>query len=235
MLSNLPKHLGIIPDGNRRWAKLRNLKPWKGHEEGLKRIEDIIQWCQEFGIKMITIYVLSTENLSRPPSEVTFLLGILKRKLNSMLEKDSDVMKKEVRVRVLGKKDSLSKDMQSLISKLEEATKKHSDYYLNLAIAYCGREEILEATRKIAKKVKEGKLSLAEINESIFSSNLYAQLPDVDLIIRTSEQRVSGFMTWQSTYSEMIFLEDKLFPELTKDDFVKVLEEFSNRQRRFGK
>jgi tritrans,polycis-undecaprenyl-diphosphate synthase [geranylgeranyl-diphosphate specific] len=235
MSLNLPQHLGIIPDGNRRWAKLRNLQPWKGHEEGLKRIDDIFLWCQEFGIKMITIYTISTENLSRPALEVNFLLDILKKKLSEMLKEDSDVMKKKVRVKILGKKELLPQDVQLLVHSVEEATKSHSNYFLNLAMAYDGREEILDATRRIAKQVKDGDISLEEINGHLFSSNLYAELPDVDLIIRTSEQRVSGFMTWQSTYSEIIFLEDRLFPEITKEDFKKVLEEFSNRQRRFGK
>lgn len=231
----VPKHLGIIPDGNRRWAKARALKPWKGHKEGRDKFEEILDWCEELGIKMVSIYTISIENLSRPKEEVDFLLNLLKEKLKEMLEKDSKVNQKKVCVRILGNISLLDKELQDLAMKLENATKNYSGFYLNLAIAYGGRTEIIDAVKKTAKLVKEGKINLEKIDENFFSKQLYAELPDVDLIIRTSEQRTSGFLTWQSTYSEMIFMPEKLFPELTKEDFLKAIEEFSRRQRRFGK
>jgi tritrans,polycis-undecaprenyl-diphosphate synthase [geranylgeranyl-diphosphate specific] len=231
----VPRHLGIIPDGNRRWAKARALQPWKGHEEGRKKFEEILKWCEELGIRMVTFYTVSSENLSRPKEEVDFLMNLLKVQIKKMLEEDSDVHKKRVRVRIIGDKSLLDNDLQQLIGEIETATKNYSDYYLNLAIAYGGRAEILDATKRIAQRVKDGKMNIDEINEKTFSESLYAELPDVDLIIRTSEQRTSGFLTWQSTYSEIVFLPDMLFPDLKKEDFVKAIEEFSSRERRFGK
>ena len=231
----VPRHLGIIPDGNRRWAKARALQPWKGHEEGRKKFEEILKWCEELGIRMVTFYTVSSENLSRPKEEVDFLMNLLKVQIKKMLEEDSDVHKKRVRVRIIGDKSLLDNDLQQLIGEIETATKNYYDYYLNLAIAYGGRAEILDATKRIAQRVKDGKMNIDEINEKTFSESLYAELPDVDLIIRTSEQRTSGFLTWQSTYSEIVFLPDMLFPDLKKEDFVKAIEEFSSRERRFGK
>jgi tritrans,polycis-undecaprenyl-diphosphate synthase [geranylgeranyl-diphosphate specific] len=231
----VPRHLGIIPDGNRRWAKARALQPWKGHEEGRKKFEEILKWCEELGIRMVTFYTVSSENLSRPKEEVDFLMNLLKVQIKKMLEEDSDVHKKRVRVRIIGDKSLLDNDLQQLIGEIETATKNYSDYYLNLAIAYGGRAEILDATKRIAQRVKDGKMNIDEINEKTFSESLYAELPDVDLIIRTSEQRTSGFLTWQSTYSEIVFLPDMLFPDLKKEDFVKAIEEFSSREKRFGK
>lgn len=227
--------MGIIPDGNRRWAKARMLEPWKGHKEGLNKFEEILRWCEELGIKMITLYTVSTENLSRSKEEVDFLMTLLKGELKKMLKEDSEVHKKRVRVRVIGNKSLLDNEMQEIIKKLEDSTRNYSEYYLNLAIAYDGRAEILDTVKKISKLVKEGRMEIEEINEKTFSKELYADLPDVDLIIRTSEQRISGFLPWQSTYSEFIFMADKLFPDLTKEDFVKAIEEFSRRERRFGK
>jgi len=231
----VPGHLGIIPDGNRRWARARVLHPWKGHEEGLRKFEEILKWCEEMGIRMVTIYTVSAENLSRPKEEVDFLMNLLKGQINKMLKEDSDVHKKRVRVRIIGDKSLLDNNLQQIIGKIETATKDYSDYYLNLAIAYGGRAEILDATKRIAQRVKDGKMNIDEITEKTFSESLYAELPDVDLIIRTSEQRTSGFLTWQSAYSEIVFLPDMLFPDLKKEDFVKAIEEFSSRERRFGR
>lgn len=231
---NVPRHLGIIPDGNRRWAKAHGLIPWIGHEEGAKRFREILRWCEELGIRMLTIYSLSTDNLSRSREEVHFLMKLFKRELEELL-KNKEVHEKKVRVRIVGNKKLLSEDLQETIEKIENATKGYSGYFLNFAMAYGGREEILNATKKIARLVKEGKMSIEQINESNFSQNLYADLPDVDLIIRTSEQRTSGFLPWQSTYSEIIFLKDVLFPALNKEEFFKAIEDFSNRERRFGK
>lgn len=232
---NVPNHLGIIPDGNRRWAKARALQPWKGHEEGLKKFEEILGWCEEAGIRMVTIYTVSVENLSRSKEEVDFLMNIVKGELKKMLKDSSEVHKKRVRVRVIGNKQLVDNELQDLIKKVENATASYSEYFLNLAIAYSGREEIVNATKNIAKLVKEGKINVNDINEKTLSEHMYIELPDVDLIIRTSEHRLSGFLPWQSTYAEVTFLPDILFPALSKEDFLKAIEEFSKRERRFGK
>ncbi len=231
---NVPHHLGIIPDGNRRWAKRRGLPPFKGHEEGLKKFEQILDWCRELGIKMVTLYTLSLENLSRSKEEVNFLFKLIKHHL-LRFAKDEKVHKNKVRLRVIGNLELLPGDVRDAANEAMEATKNYSNYFLNLAVAYGGREEIVNAVKRIAMQAKENKINIQDINEQTFSKQLYADLPDVDLIIRTSEQRISGFLPWQSTYAELIFLPDKMFPELTKEDFVKAIEQFSNRERRFGK
>lgn len=231
----VPNHLGIIPDGNRRWAKSKSLNPWKGHDVGLKKIYEILRWCEDLGIRNITVYALSLENLSRPKQEVDFLLSLLKSELEKMLSGESDVHKKRIRVKILGNLSLLDKTLQEIIKKLEESTKEYSNYFLNLAIAYGGREELLSASRKIAGLVKKGELQIGDITETSFSKQLYAEVPDVDLIIRTSEKRVSGFLPWQSTYAELIFIEDRLFPDLTKEDFLNAINEFGKRTRRFGR
>ncbi|MFH0831748.1 MAG: polyprenyl diphosphate synthase [archaeon] len=230
----VPRHLGIIPDGNRRWAKSRGLPAFKGHEAGAKIFREILRWCEELKIRMLTIYSLSTDNLLRPKEEVDFLMKLFERELKGLL-KDKEVHEKKVRVRVIGNKELLSKKLQGIIEQLETATKEYSEYFLNFAMAYGGRQEILHAAKKISQLVKDGKLNIEAIDERKFSENLYAELPDVDLLIRTSEQRLSGFLPWQSVYSEIVFLKDKMFPELTKEDFVKVIKEYGIRERRFGK
>lgn len=229
---NIPKHLGIIPDGNRRWAKQRLIKPWEGHKKGLGKFREILDWCQELGIKMVTLYTFSMENFSRSKDEVDFLMEIIRGELKKMA-KDEKVHKERVRIKVIGRTELLPKKLQQAIQKVEDATAHYNNYQLNLAIAYGGREEIVDATKKIAQKVKEGKIGISEIDENTISQNIYSPMPDVDLVIRTAENRLSGFLPWQSTYAELIFL-PKFFPDLTKEDFFKAIEEYSCRERRFG-
>lgn len=231
---NVPLHLGIIPDGNRRWAKAKGLPAFRGHEAGLNKFEEILEWCRELGIRMVTLYTLSTENLSRSKNEVKFLMKIIKDTL-LRFTKDKKVHQEKVKVNVLGNLDLLPQDVKKAAIQAMEATKGYGAYTLNLAIAYGGRQEIVNAAKEIAKLVKAERLDIENIDENILSQNLYAKLPDVDLLIRTSEQRLSGFLPWQSTYAEIIFLKDKMFPELTKEDFVKIIKEYGNRERRFGK
>lgn len=231
---NVPLHLGIIPDGNRRWAKAKGLPAFRGHEAGLNKFEEILEWCRELGIKILTLYTFSIENFSRSKEEVAFLLNLIKNHLIKFA-KDEKVHKNKVRLNVIGNLDSLPKNVKKAAVEAMEATKGYDAYTLNLAIAYGGRQEIVNAAKEIAKLVKAERLDIENIDENILSQNLYAKLPDVDLLIRTSEQRLSGFLPWQSTYAEIIFLKDKMFPELTKGDFVKIIKEYSNRERRFGK
>jgi tritrans,polycis-undecaprenyl-diphosphate synthase [geranylgeranyl-diphosphate specific] len=210
------------------------MEPWKGHKLGVKKFKDILEWCQELGIKIVTIYCFSLENFSRPKEEFDFLMNLFEREFKRMIH-DSRIHQNKVRINVIGRIHMLPKGVQEVIKELTKITKNYSNYILNLALAYGGRTEIVDATKKIAQLVKQGKLKIEDIDENLFSKELYVEMPDVDLIIRTSEQRLSGFLPWQSTYSELIFLPDKFFPEFTKEDFLSCIKEFSNRKRRFGK
>ena len=230
----VPLHLALIPDGNRRWAKAKGLPGFKGHEAGEKKFEEILDWCMELGIRMVTVYTLSQENFSRSREEVEFLLKLIKSHIQKFA-KDKKVHKNKVRLNVIGNLDLLPQDVKKAAAKAMDATKNYNNYTLNLAVAYGGRQEIIDATKKIAEKARVGNICLGQIDETLFSKNLYAELPDVDLLIRTSEQRLSGFLLWQSAYAEVVFLEDKMFPELTKDDFAKAIGEYGSRERRFGK
>ncbi len=230
----VPFHLALIPDGNRRWAKKNNLPTFKGHEAGLKKFEQILDWCKELGIKMVTLYTLSLENLSRSKGEVKFLLNLIKKHLQRFA-KDEKVHKNKVKLQVIGNLELLPEDVQEAAIEAMKATQDYNNYFLNLAVAYGGRAEIVDAAKRIAKLAEQGNLKTEKIDEKTFSEYLYSELPDVDLVIRTSEQRVSGFLPWQSTYAEIIFLPNVLFPALTKGDFVNAIKEFSARERRFGK
>ncbi|MFQ5647983.1 MAG: polyprenyl diphosphate synthase [Candidatus Aenigmatarchaeota archaeon] len=234
----VPQHVSIIPDGNRRFAKQLMQKPWKGHEWGSDKIENVFEWSRELGIKVLTFYTLSLENLdSRPKKELNFLFRIAKRFMRDILNNpDSFIHKSRVRVRCFGQLDKLPQDIQEDIAALEAATKEYSDYYVNLAIAYGGRQELVEACQAIGQKIAAGTLSPHEIDETILRHNLSTNgHPDPDLIIRTGgEKRLSNFLLYQSAYSELEFL-STLWPELTKEEFTKVVRKFGKRERRFGK
>lgn len=220
-------HLGIIMDGNRRWAKARGLPPFEGHRAGYKKIEDVLRWCKEAGIEILTLFAFSTENWQRAKKEVDFLMKLFHHALSKDIKK---LHENNVRVKVIGRREGLPKKLQEAIEKAEKLTENNSGGILNLAINYGGRPELVDAFKKmIANPPKE-------ITEEIISQNLYtAGLPDPDLIIRTSgEQRLSGFLTWQSTYSELLFINHH-WPEFSKEDFDAAFNEFANRQRRFGK
>ncbi len=224
----VPNHIGIIIDGNRRWAKAHNLPTFEGHRIGFDKVKEIAEYALEKGIKIMTIYAFSTENWKRNQDEVNYLLGLFK----ILLEKEVDfLLKKGIRLCILGGRVDLSADLQKAIIKAEELTSSASKGILNICFNYGGREEIVRAVKKIVVD----KVPVTEITQDLLSKNLYtANLPDPDFIIRTSgEQRLSGFLTWQSVYSELYFVK-KMWPEFTKDDFDEALLEFSNRQRRFG-
>ncbi|MEE9323301.1 MAG: polyprenyl diphosphate synthase [Candidatus Aenigmarchaeota archaeon] len=234
----VPEHVGIIPDGNRRLAKRLIKKPWKGHEWGLEKIKNILEWCKELGINVMTFYVMSLENLDkRPKKELDFIFALAGKEIENMLEdKDHVVHKNKVKVSFFGKLDLLPEDLQENIRKVTEMTKNYSNYFLNLAIAYGGRQEIIDASKSIAYDVSKGIVNPEKINESLLRSYFWTNgFSDPDMVIRTGgEKRLSNFLPFQSTYSELIFL-DKLWPELEKEDFFKAVKEFGERQRRFGK
>ena len=233
----IPEHIGVILDGNRRWAQSRGLDPWKGHEQGAKKMEDFLDWCGEIDeIRSITMYTFSTENFKRSVKEVTEIFRLLKEHLNSLLT-DERIVRNEIRVKILGRIEMLPDEFQELIQQVEEKTADHGKQYFNFAVAYGGRTEIVDAVRSLAENVKEEKLSLDQINERVIESYLYtAHLPKCspDLIIRTSgEVRLSNFLTWQGAYSELCFV-DVYWPDFRKLDLMRAIRMYQHRQRRFG-
>lgn len=232
MHSNL-KHIGIILDGNRRFAKKLMLKPWMGHEWGAKKVEKLFEWCKALNIREITLYCFSLENFGRPRNEFQYLMGLFRKEMKK-LKKDKRIIQYKIRIRFIGKKELFPKDMQELMREIEEKTKKNDKYAVNFAMAYGGRAEITDAARKIAEDLKNGKLKGKAINEKLFSKYLYLN-SDPDLIIRTGgEKRTSNFLLWQGSYSEFIFLE-KTWPEFEKKDLISSIAEYRQRKRRFGK
>lgn len=222
-------HMGIIIDGNRRWAKKRGLPAFEGHRQGLEKLKKVIKWCKEKRIKILTLYAFSTENWQRHKTEVNFLM----RLLNSALTRNiKELNEQGVKLLVIGQKERLSPQLQKSIEKAQELTKNNKEMILNLAISYGGRVEIVEAIKKIIKE----NVPVDKIDEEMVGDYLWtAGLPDPDLIIRTSgEQRLSNFLTWQAAYSELYFSE-KYWPDFTEEDLDKALNHFANRQRRFGK
>ena len=229
---NLPEHIAIIMDGNRRWAKQRGLTTKDGHKAGSKNLETIATFCNEIGIKYLTVYAFSTENWKRSQEEVSALMFILKANLDSMLRK-MDL--KNIKIRVIGEKENIPKDIEKKINKLVEKTKNNTGLVLNIAFNYGGRAELVHAVKNIAKNVKNGKIDIKDIDEKMISDNIYtASQPDPDLMIRTSnELRTSNFLPWQLTYSEFYFPE-KHWPEFGKEDLIEAIKVYQKRNRRFG-
>lgn len=233
--SKIPKHIAIIPDGNRRWAKNKGLPAWEGHRRAANNFNEFLEWCKEFGVKELSFWGMSTENLERDKKEVGVLFEILDKFCDNA-KKDLSGKRKHENVRILfiGNFAKFPEKVIKKMSQIMEMTKSNSEYKLNFLIGYGGRWEITEAARKIAKEIKEGKLKVNDINQETFQKHLMLE-SEPDLIIRTSEERLSGLLPWQSIYAEIIFIKNKHWPEFTKEDFKKCLEEFASRQRRFGK
>ena len=231
-----PEHIAIILDGNRRWATDKSLNPWSGHEKGAEKVEQLIDWCLKLNVKSITLYAFSTENFSRSKEEVAEIMRIAVENLQKILT-DPRVRRDRVRVKVIGRTNLLPQDLQQVISSVEETTQDYDGHFLNFAFAYGGRAEIVDAARKIADEVYAGKLSPEDVDETTFEHHLYtAHLPkqDPDLIIRTSgEERLSGFLLWQSAYSELCFL-DVYWPDFRLIDLLRAVRTFQKRKRRFG-
>ncbi len=232
-----PEHIAIILDGNRRWASEQMLNsPWIGHQFGASKIESLLDWCLDLKVRSITLYAFSTENFQRSTQEVERIMEIATGKLQEILT-DERIRKNEVRVKVIGRVGLLPKSVQELISEVETATRDNKQHFLNIAFAYGGRAEIVDATRKIAQKIEKGELKPDAINEEVFAEHLYtAYLPkqDPDLIIRTSgEERLSGFLLWQSAYSELFFL-DVYWPDFRRIDLLRAVRTYQKRKRRFG-
>ena len=230
--NKVPKHIGIILDGNRRLARRLMLKPYKGHEWGAKKVEKLFDWCKELGVREITLYSFSVENFNRPKEEFDYLMKLFKKEFDR-LKNDKRLDEDKVRINFIGRIWMFPKELQETMHELMEKTKNYDNYIVNFAMAYGGRAEVIDAVKKIAEQVKKDKIDVNSINEESFSRNLYIT-DEPDLIIRTGgEKRTSNFLIWQSHYSEWFFLE-KMWPEFEKEDLVKVINEFSKRDRRFG-
>lgn len=231
--SKLPKHIGIIMDGNRTWARNRGLDPKLGHKQGAKVLEDTVRYANKIGIKHLTVYAFSTENWNRTKEEVGALMLLLQNYLDDFSRRADT---ENVQIRVLGNILALSKGMQNSINKSIERTKNNTGIVFNVAFNYGGRDEIVVATKKIAEAVRNGKLQIEDINEKLISDNVYtAGQPDPDLVIRTGNQiRTSNFLTWQTVYSELVFM-TKNWPDFTNEDLLLAIKEYQNRTIKKGK
>ena len=230
-LENLPKHVAIIMDGNRRWAKKNGKTTPQGHKEGAETLKRLAKFANKLGIKYMTVYAFSTENWKRAEDEVGAIMKLLKYYILDFFKSNDD----NVKVKVIGKIEELPKDIYEEIKAVEEKTKNNTGMVLNIAFNYGGRDEITTATKNIAKLVLEGKLNPQDITEETISQNLYtANQPDPDLLIRTSgEERISNFLPWQIAYSEFVF-SDKYWPEYSDEDFIDSIAIYQSRNRRFG-
>lgn len=222
------KHVAFVLDGNRRFAKRLMLEPWKGHEYGREKVEEFLDYVRELGIKETTFYALSVENIkNRPEKELNYLYKIFRETFKEM---DSEkIEKNKIKIKFIGNLSLLPEDLRKLCLKLEERTKHNKNFIVNFAIAYGGRQEIIEAVKKILKN----KVKVKDINENLFENSLFLK-SEPDLIIRTGgEKRTSNFLPWQAAYSEWVFL-DKMWPEFDKNDLINCIEIYKKRKRNFG-
>jgi len=228
---NLPIHVGIIMDGNGRWAKKRGLARSLGHSAGAKNLKKLLRHIYKRGIKYVSVYAFSTENFKRSKEEVDYLMKLFIKMFKTNAK---EFIKDKIKVVFSGSRNNLSEELNNAMDDLEEKTKDFENGIFNVCLNYGGRSEIIDATKKIAKLVKDGKLAIEDIDEEVLDNNMYNRLPDLDFVIRTSgEMRTSNFMPWQSTYAEYYF-PDTLFPDFDEKQFDIAIEEFQKRSRRFG-
>ena len=227
----IPKHVGVILDGNRRWARMLGKMPWEGHKRGYDRVKELLEWCHQLNIKVLTLYAFSIENFQRPKREVQELMQLVEKGLRELMQ-NPKIYERRVRVRVIGRLEMLPENVRKTALELEKRTRNHSNHILNIALAYGGRYEILDAVRKVLRMVKEGVISIDQIDERIIEKNLYtAGLPKLDLIIRTSgEERLSGFLLWQSINSEL-YVCDVYWPNFRKIDFLRAIRSYQLSRR----
>lgn len=230
-----PHHIGLIVDGNRRFAKGMGMAKNEGHSAGSDKLEDFLRWCWRLEIKIVTLYGFSTENYNRSDDEIDYLMDLILRKLKEF-QVDPVIKTERVKIKVIGRKEDLSAEMNEEIEKVEAMTADHDRFQLNIAISYGGRAEIIDAVKVIANEVKEGKIAVDDIDEQSFTKYLYTEgIRDPDLIIRTSgEERLSGFLLWQSAYSELYFTE-VFWPAFRMIDFWRAIRVYQQRERRFGR
>jgi len=234
---DMPQHVAVILDGNRRWANERSLPYLEGHQYGARIAKEFLEWCLDLGIRTVTVYVFSTENFQRSNEEVERILRLIEDEARR-LRNDQKLHENKVRVKTIGRIDLLPESLQQILRDVERETEGYGEHYLNIAIAYGGRAEIVDAARKIAENVAKQRVSLDQIDEELFRDYLYtAHLPNPypDLIIRTSgEERLSGFLLWQSAYSEFCFL-DVYWPDFRKIDLLRAVRTYQQRRRRYGR
>lgn len=233
----LPNHIAIILDGNRRWARYGLVGMKSGHFKGADRAEELLNWIHDLGIRITTLYVLSTENLDRSNDELNNIYELLQQKLERLYA-DSRIHKRQMKIKAIGNVRLLPDQLQKILLKLEKETAKYSSMFLNIAVAYGGQEELIDAIRQIALSAKIGQINVEDIDEKVIESYLYTShlpQPEPDLILRTSgEKRLSGFLLWQSAYSELVFM-DVFWPEFRKIDLLRAIRTYQYRLRRFGK
>ena len=232
---NLPKHIGIIMDGNGRWATQRGLERSEGHRAGADAFRKICEYGADIGLECMTFYAFSTENWKRPAKEISAIMELFRDYLEEARDREKENERRGLKFHFLGNKKGLPKDIVLMLDALEKRTADKKVMTVNLAINYGGRDEILHSVKEIAKKVKKGKLEIDDITQDVIGNNLYTKgQPDPDLIIRPSgEYRLSNFMIWQAAYSEFWF-SDILWPDFTTDDLDKAIADYSARSRRFG-
>ena len=230
---NMPKHIAIIMDGNRRWAKEKGLDGKFGHKAGAEALEKLTYFANDIGLEYLTVYAFSTENWKRTKEEVGALMLLLKSYVDKFLKKANT---NNIRVRILGDIERLDKGLKDSINEIVEKSSKNTGLTLNIAFNYGGRAEMVRAVKQISEKVLDNKLSIDDITEQTISDNLYTcGEPDPDLLIRTSgELRLSGFLLWQVAYTEFLFL-DKYWPDFSKDDLLEAIQTYQNRKRNLGK
>lgn len=231
--TNIPKHIAIIMDGNGRWAKSKGQERTFGHRNAISAVRNAIAACAKADVEYLTLYTFSTENWKRPEDEVTTLMTLLSE---SIIKESDELMSKEIRMHVIGEIDKLPELVQEQLMNIVEITKNNSKTNLVLALSYGSQREILNAVKKIAQDVKQGKINVEDIDEKIFENHLYTKdFPPVDLLIRTSgEVRISNFLLWQIAYAELQFL-DIYWPDFTEEDLFQCILNYQNKERRFGK
>ncbi len=232
-IANYPSHLAIIMDGNGRWAKQRILNRIKGHEKGAETVRTIVECCRKIGIPILTLYAFSTENWQRPKKEVAALMALL---ANFLKSEQKNMLDNNIRLNAIGQIERLPENVQNALHKAMVLTKENNGMLLNLALSYGARAEIVRMVKDIAIKVREGIIDPDSITDDVISDRLYTKgMSDPDLLIRTGgEMRISNFLLWQIAYTE-IYVTDTLWPDFSKDEFIKILENYQHRKRRFGK
>lgn len=234
---DIPNHMALILDGNRRWAKRHLAMASKGHGRGADAVENLLDWCEELDIKIITLYALSAENLSRDDDELRDLFELIRARLEKLLA-DPRIHKSRMRIKAIGRTEMLPDFIRDVLDRLDCATKEYDNRFLNIALAYGGQYEMVDAIKKICKEIKEGNLDISDIDRNVIESNLYTShlpQPSPDMILRTSgEKRLSGFLMWQSAYSELVFM-DIFWPEFRKIDLMRAIRTFQKRKRRLGR
>ena len=233
----IPGHIAVILDGNRRWAKRQIMAEKAGHFRGADAVENLLDWCKDLNIRIVTLYVLSAENLARDDMELEYLYELIETRLHK-LYKDSRIHRDCMRVRAIGRTELLPESIRDILAKLDTATAEYNNRYLNVAMAYGGQNELVDAVKKIGIRIRDGQLdadsiTAKHIEESLYTS--YLPQPSPDMILRTSgEKRLSGFLLWQGAYSELIFM-DIMWPEFRKIDLLRAVRTYQRRLRRMGK